>query len=253
MSLLVRILLVVAVPMLLPLGVTAQGRAHGTPPNLGHSSAFARSFSAPRNSPALGSYTLGLRAPAAGYYGIAPGAYNHRGYGYGSGYGYGNGYGYGYRHRLPYAYVAAPYYWPFFDSYGSSDWNDSSYGSYPAGPPPEDISGDPAMMAEGALGQQIQRLSNEIDQLRYAQQSSRGSYPEQDTAQAPPQIPITLILRNGQRMIVQNYAVMGQFFWDFSAEPARKIAVSSIDVEASERATAASGGEFPQFARDSGH
>jgi hypothetical protein len=44
---------------------------------------------------------------------------------------------------------------------------------------------------------------------------------------------------------VQNYAVMGDSFWDFSRQPARRIAISSLNIEASTKATEASGGEFP--------
>jgi hypothetical protein len=101
-------------------------------------------------------------------------------------------------------------------------------------------------MAESALSQQIQMLSDQIDQLKNAQQ--RGA-PAQDEGvqQTTPQVPITLVLRNGQQIQVQNYAVMGQIFWDFTTQPARKIPVSSIDIAASTRATEATGAEFPQL------
>jgi len=59
--------------------------------------------------------------------------------------------------------------------------------------------------------------------------------------------PITLVLRNGQQIQVQNYAVMDGVFWDFSKQPARKIPLSSINLQASAEATEANGGEFPDL------
>jgi len=221
--------LLVTVPLVFSPAMFAQRGSHGS--SAGHASPAARSFSAPRSSPALGSYSSGLRAPAAGYYGIAPGAYSRRGYN--SAYG---GYGYGYGRRLPYSYVFSPYYWPFYDT--------DTYASYPSDAPPQEYP-DPGMM-EGALGQQIARLSDEVDQLRTAQQYSNNRYP-QNAPDAPPDKPVTLILRSGERVTVQSYAVMGETFWDFSTDPARKIPVSNIDLQASARATTASGGEFPQI------
>jgi hypothetical protein len=53
------------------------------------------------------------------------------------------------------------------------------------------------------------------------------------------------VLRNGQKIQVQNYAVMGDSFWDFSRQPARRIPLSMVDVAASAKATEANGGQFP--------
>jgi hypothetical protein len=58
---------------------------------------------------------------------------------------------------------------------------------------------------------------------------------------------VTLVLRDGQRLSVENYAVMNQTFWNFSKRPAQRIPISSIDVAASTKATEAEGGEFPQL------
>ena len=144
------------------------------------------------------------------------------------------------RRRAGYGYFPAPYY-PFLgysDNGFSSNQNDS--------PPPSDPGPDSMRAAEGALGHQIQILSDQIEQLKNAQQA--GAIPRSEgTEQAAPHIPITLVLRNGQQIHVQNYAVMHQTFWDFTRQPARRIPVSSIDIAASTRATEASGAEFPQL------
>jgi len=55
------------------------------------------------------------------------------------------------------------------------------------------------------------------------------------------------VLRDGQQLQVASYAVMDRVFWDFSKQPARRIAVADIDVAASTKATEATGGEFPEL------
>jgi hypothetical protein len=102
------------------------------------------------------------------------------------------------------------------------------------------------MMSQGALGRQMQSLNDQISQLRDAQR--RGPVPPaSDSQQNDTAVPVTVVLRNGQQIQVQNYAVMGQTFWDFSHRPARKIPIATIDIAASARATESKGGEFPQI------
>ncbi|MGI8959553.1 MAG: hypothetical protein ACR2IV_07310 [Bryobacteraceae bacterium] len=143
--------------------------------------------------------------------------------------------------QVPFGSFFAPYYYPSF-GYGDSGYASNQYDA----PPPGDPGVQSTMRAEGALSQQIQMLSDQIDQLKNAQQ--RGTAPQDEgVQQTTSQVPITLVLRNGQQIQVQNYAVMDQIFWDFTRQPARKIPVSSIDVAASTRATEATGAEFPQL------
>ncbi len=147
---------------------------------------------------------------------------------------------YAYR-NTPYGYFFAPYYYPFL-GYSDSGYSGGNYD----GPPPGDQGVQSMARAEGALGRQVQKLSDQIQELRAAQE--RGAIPEDsDAQQTLPQVPITVVLRNGQHMQVLNYAVMDQTFWDFSRQPARKIPISNIDISASTRATEASGGEFPSL------
>ncbi len=65
---------------------------------------------------------------------------------------------------------------------------------------------------------------------------------------APPVPPIVVVLKTGQQLHVQSFAVMNGILWNFSGPVARKIPVSSIDVDASTKATEASGGELPSLA-----
>ena len=147
--------------------------------------------------------------------------------------------------QAPYGYFSAPYY-PFL-GYG-----DSGFASYQDDAPPPPDPGlrrgvQNMMAAQGALDQQVQILSDQIEQLRNAQGRAAMPQNNEDVQQTTPQVPITVVLRNGQQIQVQNYAVMDQTFWDFTRQPARKIPVSSIDVAASTRATEAKGAEFPEL------
>jgi hypothetical protein len=191
-----------------------------SPSGRGSAPAARSAFPLPSGFPA----PLGLQSPAAGYTGIRPGALNSRG-----------PFTRDYR-RIPYSYFFIPYY----DS--SFGFGYPGYDAYSYAPPVDPNAQYPI---DSALADQLQRLSAEVDQLKYGQAFPPSAYPQPDPQ--PPQVPITLILRSGQQFQVQNYAVMGQVFWDFTKQPARKIPLSTIDVAASTKATQANGGEFPQL------
>jgi hypothetical protein len=143
--------------------------------------------------------------------------------------------------QVPYGGFFAPYYYPSF-GYGDSSYATNQYNA----PPPPDSGVQNMTRAEGALSEQIRILSDRIDQLKNAEH--REVSPEDEgVEQTIPQLPITLVLRNGQQIQVQNYAVMDHIFWDFTRQPARRIPVSSIDISASTKATEATGAEFPRL------
>jgi hypothetical protein len=204
------------------------GGARAAAPSGGHA------FSSPR----VGTAPFGTVAPASGYTGIRAGALR-------APYGAVRSYGLAGRNsrRGPYAYFYAPYYYPYL---GYSDFAYSNYGYDPGYG--YDAASDPnaqgALMAENMLGDQINRLGADVDQLKYGQPPA-PQQPQEDPQ--PPQAPVTLVLRNGQQLQVQNYAVMDQIFWDFSAQPTRKIPIANIDIAASAKATMANGADFPDL------
>jgi hypothetical protein len=154
------------------------------------------------------------------------------------GYGYGQNCG-----AYPFAYWAAPYYYP-------TDYGAPYAGGGPEYNPADDPNVQAAMAAQNALVEQVHKLSDQVAQLQEGQQLRPPALPqaEPQAESLPPAIPITLILRDGQQLQVQNYAVMDHTFWDFTKQPTRKIPISSIDIAASAKATEAKGGEFPQLA-----
>jgi len=179
---------------------------------------------------------------ASGYHGPArPGGFG----------GYRDSFGHGGRfdHRpFRYSYIFAPYYYPFFD------YSDAGYDS-----PPPNAPVDPVVqnmeVERNQLAEQIQALTAAVDDLKssqrqqpvspYAPEQSRPETAEPETVSVG--APITLVLRSGQQLQIRNYAVMDGVFWDFSRQSARKIPVSTIDLDASAKATQANGGDFPQL------
>ena len=147
------------------------------------------------------------------------------------------------RRGVPVGYYMAPYYYPF------GDYGTSSFSPDPYDPADEPNPAGNADVTANLLGEQIQRLSAQVEQRRSEQQPAPPANASQAPQEAPPAAaPITVVLRDGQRLQVANYAVMDRVFWDFSKQPARRIAVADIDVAASAKATEAEGGEFPELA-----
>jgi len=60
----------------------------------------------------------------------------------------------------------------------------------------------------------------------------------------PPPPATVLVLRDGKQVETTNYAVMDQTLWNFSARPVQKIPLTSIDLQASEKANSDRGVDF---------
>jgi hypothetical protein len=199
-----------------------------------HGGAHASVHSSPANVP-ITPVPLGTRGFAAGYTGINAGALNtHSSYGYGRNSRL-NGRSYS---RYPAAYFFDPYYYPSLDYANSPYYYDQGTDPYQQN----------AEMTANMLGEQVARLSAEVAQMRQEGAPAIPPYASPQNDPAPPAAPpITVVLRSGQKLQVQSYAVMNSSFWDFSKEPARRIPLSNIDIAASTKATEANGAEFPQI------
>jgi hypothetical protein len=210
---------------------TAMGQGHGGSPG-----------------PAFAGGTTGAGASfGAGGPAVVPPVIHSSGYGYGSKSYSSNGpYSYGGTHsgtshtrssysrtRYPLAYYAYPYFVT-----PSGGW-----------------AGDPALLGNEPIPDQsvyneLDILHQQIDQLRTDQgyvASSRSSYAE--SVQEPPEkkpAALILVFRDGTRTEVQDYAVVGQTFWDLSSNGTRKFPVSQLDLQASIKANDARGLEFPE-------
>lgn len=103
------------------------------------------------------------------------------------------------------------------------------------------------------LTDEVSRLSQEVENLR--QQQAMLAAPPQPVAPVPvtPPAPVTpttmLVFRDGHRMEIQNYAVIGQTLWDLDQRASTKIPLSDLDLEATQRENAARGIRFSVSSR----
>ena len=140
-----------------------------------------------------------------------------------------------------YPYTFAPYYYDnlYYSSY-----------AYPPPPPPAAYYSDD----NSSLADEVYRLRSEVAQLRAEQDRDQ----QERTAAAPPPVPrppsartnetsapsIVLVFRDGHRSEVRNYAIVGQTLWMFSEDQAKKVPLSSLDVDATTKANEQRGIEF---------
>jgi hypothetical protein len=132
---------------------------------------------------------------------------------YGYGYPYGYGYGYG---GYPYDY--SPY-------YSAPTVAEPSYSE------PQPVYSQGATDQSNAeLSYQVGELSRQIQELR--QQQSQTVQPVPAPASAT--MPVVLIFKDGRRMEIQNYAIMGQVLWILDERNSTKIPLSDLDLKATQ-------------------
>jgi hypothetical protein len=157
------------------------------------------------------------------------------------GYGYGYG-GWGY----PYLGGGVDPYWWWDNDNGDSDSNSSADQAAPYG-------------YDDGLANQMQqqgvpmRPAPDYDSQGYGESYGGQNYharsvppaappQQQEHAQAAP--PTVLIFRDQHQEQVQNYAIVGQTLWNFSAGHTQKIPLSDLDIPATQKANEDQGIEF---------
>ena len=132
--------------------------------------------------------------------------------------------------------------YPYYPYYGSYPF----YSDYTSAAPQQAVSSDTSGQVE--LAREVQQLSDQIEELRYEE----GRRAERQTTPPPsssgtslsartPAIATTFVLRDGSHVVAQNYALTGQTLWIFDEHKARKIPMSDIDREATEKFNADNG------------
>lgn len=124
-----------------------------------------------------------------------------------------------------------------------------------------------AAYRQGQLDQRITSLAEQVARLRAEKaerdaqqarlaQSPAPSKPDRSFADAgtadakdPAQGPsaaatATLVFKNGTRLDIANYGVVGQTLWVFDEQRARKISLDDLDLEATKKVNAANGFDF---------
>lgn len=78
-------------------------------------------------------------------------------------------------------------------------------------------------------------------------EAAPAAQPAEPENQAPPaEQPLTLLVyRDGRQAEIRNYAVVGQTLWIFTEQRAQKVALDSVDLDATRKANLDRGVEFP--------
>lgn len=108
---------------------------------------------------------------------------------------------------------------------------------------------------DNQLAYEVGRLSGEVEELRSEQarpqvaegQAVQGRHPllprSSETA-TEPTTNTTLVFRDGKKMSVENYAIVGQTLWVLSSRAARKIPLSDLDLPATKQVNEENGTEI---------
>lgn len=138
------------------------------------------------------------------------------------------------------AFIGYPAYYSGFDDY-----------SYPNAYRAQDQAAQAANVNANLLGEQLAGLAAELDELRSERRSYNQPSDMHPRYDDPPSMPedhaLALILKSGKQLRLKSYAVLGQDIWNFDTQPAKRISISSVDLNASRNATEADGGEFPEI------
>ena len=184
-----------------------------------------------------------------------------------------------YRCGLGGAYYGSYYAVPVYvESYNGPDFNaqPSAYSVYGGNIPKEYVApGAAAVEAayrQGQLEQRITSLADEVARLRAEKEAREGrtqapnardesfanagtlvgNQAANEAASGPSNAATaTLVFRNGSRLDIANYAIVGKTLWVFDEQRARRIALADLDLEATKKVNAESGFEFkiPQSSR----
>lgn len=118
------------------------------------------------------------------------------------------------------ALVAPPIFWPGFDYQPAYDTSMRSYAAAPA-------------YDDSALRAEIQRLTDEVEQLREEQQArNRAAQQAAETRPSRAEPPTILVFRDGRRSEVQNYGIVGRTLWIFTEQYAKKVPLEQLDLTA---------------------
>ena len=141
--------------------------------------------------------------------------------------------GHPHRHHVPYAYpyaYAVPV--PYEDYAGDSTGNNGEDfdDNYQGGPTIFDRRGSGA----SSYIPPVQDVSTPHSQVADA------SIADPD----PPQVPTTLVFKDGRKLDVGNYAIVGQTLFDLTPGHARKVALATLDLEATRQLNEDRGVQF---------
>jgi hypothetical protein len=141
---------------------------------------------------------------------------------------------------------------PFFSPFGTVGYIPGfdypyDYDNYPQQQQPVVVQSDNG--ADNQLAVEVQRLSDEIADLRGEQAMQRiqnrpAPAPGTSMSVVPPAPSTTFVFHDGRRLTAQNYAITGQTLWILNEHTAQKFSLSDLDRAATEQTNAAAGVEL---------
>lgn len=185
---------------------------------------------APVSRPApFGGSSYWRHGPSSGFHGHRPG------FPYSGGY-----YGYPWWYGTAGNYFSYPLYPYYGYGYPLSGDDSESYQQAPAqAPAPEQDSG---------LSDQVAELNNEVQMLQQEQATREYLRPPAAETRAAAQqekpLSTVLVYRDGHQMEVENYAIVGNTVWVVGDQTTRKIPLSDLDLDVTEKLNADRGIEF---------
>jgi hypothetical protein len=135
-----------------------------------------------------------------------------------------------------------PFISPFYTGFGPDYY---AYGPPP--PPPVVVTTDNG--ADAQLAAEVNRLADEVDDLRYEQSRSSSdnrssSEPKASVSVMEPVTNVSFIFRDGRQITARNYAIAGETLWVLDEHAAKKFALADVDIPATEKANAVNGVEI---------
>jgi hypothetical protein len=85
---------------------------------------------------------------------------------------------------------------------------------------------------EANLSYEVGRLSQEVESLRQQQAMQSQAQQPAPVASSQAVTPVILVFRDGRRMEIQNYAIVGQTLWVLDDHNSTRIPMSDLDVDA---------------------
>jgi hypothetical protein len=112
-------------------------------------------------------------------------------------------------------------------------------------PSQEQAPAAPAPVQDTELAGQVERLAEEVELLREDRLSATAP-PPAASAPVPEEkpVPAVLVYRDGHKGEAENYAVLGQTLYVFEGERTRKIPLTALDLEATQKLNEEQGVEF---------
>jgi hypothetical protein len=139
---------------------------------------------------------------------------------------------------------------PFTGYYSPYYWTPQSYIAPPYVPSPyvpSPYEQAPVITRnDDRLAEEVQRLAEEVAQLRQEQAAAaiRETIPPPPPAPEAPAIPVVLVYRDGRRLTIQNYAIVGQTLWVLDEQNSRRIPLSELDLDVTQRENSSRGVRF---------